>query len=290
MKKILVTGANSYIGTSFDNHMKTFLGEYSVDIMDMIDGTWREKSFAGYDAVFHVVGIAHSDNGNVSKEEEKKYYEINTDLAIETAKKAKDDGVKQFVYMSSIIVYGDSNPIGKPKVITADTPVSPANYYGDSKVQAEKGILELADEGFKAAIVRSPMVYGKNSKGNYPTLAKMALKLPLFPYVKNQRSMIYVGNLCEFIRLLITNEDSGIFCPQNSVYTNTSEMVKQIALCHGKKRPMIKGFGWFLRILSHMTPIINKAFGNLSYDMELSEYKDNYRIVTFEESIKLTEG
>ena len=104
------------------------------------------------------------------------------------------------------------------------------------------GILELADEGFKAAIVRSPMVYGKNSKGNYPTLAKMALKLPLFPYVKNQRSMIYIGNLCEFIRLLITNEDSGIFCPQNSVYTNTSEMVKQIALCHCSSPLRLKSF------------------------------------------------
>lgn len=289
MKKILITGANSYIGVSFENYLKQLDGEYTVDTVDMIDGTWREKSFAGYDAVFHVAGIAHSDNGKISEEKEKLYYAVNTDLTVETAKKAKADGVKQFIFMSSAIVYGESASIGKEKLITKDTPVSPANCYGDSKVQAENGILPLNGDGFKVVVLRPPMIYGKGSKGNYPTLVKMALKMPLFPYVKNQRSMLYIGNLCEFIRLMIDNEEQGIFWPQNGEYSNTSELVKMIAAAHGKKRPLVKGFGWALKLASHMIGLINKAFGNLCYDMSISEYKENYRVATLEESIRLTE-
>ena len=285
MKKILITGANSYIGTSFESYIKQFADEYTVDTVDMIDGTWREKSFAEYDTVFHVAGIAHSDNGKISEEKEKLYYAVNTDLTEETAQKAKADGVNQFIFMSSAIVYGESAPIGKDKLITKDTPVSPANCYGDSKVQAENGILPLNDESFKVVVLRPPMIYGKGSKGNYPTLAKMALKMPIFPYVKNQRSMLYIGNLCEFIRLMIVNEEQGIFWPQNAEYSNTSELVKIIAAAHGKKRPLIKGFGWSLKLMSHATGLINKAFGNLCYDMSMSEYKEKYQVFSLEESI-----
>ena len=289
MKKILITGANSYIGVSFENYMKQWADKYSVDTVDMIDGTWREKDFGGYDAVFHVAGIAHSDNGKISAEKEKLYYAVNTDLTVETAKKAKADGVKQFIFMSSAIVYGESAPIGKTKNITKDTPTSPANCYGDSKVQAENGILPLNDETFKVVVLRPPMIYGKGSKGNYPTLAKMALKMPVFPYVKNERSMLYIGNLCEFIRLMIVNGEQGIFWPQNGEYSNTAELVKMIAAAHGKKVSLVKDFGWALKVMSPFTGLVNKAFGSLSYDMSLSEYKENYRVATLEESIKMTE-
>ena len=288
MRKILITGAGSYIGTSFENYIKQFDG-YSVDTVDMIDGSWREKDFSGYDAVFHVAGLAHSDVGNVTDEVKAKYYAVNTDLTIETAKKAKADGVKQFIYMSSAIVYGDSAGIGKDKHITKDTPTNPANFYGDSKVQAELGIMPLSDENFKVVILRPPMIYGPNSKGNYPILSKFARKLPAFPYVENKRSMLYVENLCEFVRLMVENEEQGIFWPQNREYSNTSEMVKMIAEAHGKKILIIKGFGWALKIMSKVTGLVNKAFGNMSYDMEMSEYKEEYRKFNLLESIKETE-
>ena len=289
MKRILITGSGSYIGTTFESYIKQF-DSYSVDTVDMIDGSWREKDFSGYDAVFHVAGLAHSDVGNVADEVKAKYYAVNTNLTIETATKAKADGVKQFIFMSSAIVYGDSAGIGKDKLITKDTPVNPANFYGDSKVQAEKGILPLSDENFKVVILRPPMIYGPNSKGNYPILSKFAKKLPLFPYVKNQRSMLYVENLCEFVRLMVENDESGIFWPQNREYSNTSEMVKLIAESYGKKIVLVKGFGWALKILSKVTGLVNKAFGNMSYDMSMSEYKEDYRKYSLLESIKETES
>ena len=290
MKKILITGAGSYIGCSFETYLQAhYPAEYTVDTVDMLDGSWRERSFAGYDAVFHVAGIAHSDNGKISAEKAKLYYAVNTDLTVETAQKAKADGVGQFVFMSSAIVYGESAPIGKTKHITRETPTSPANCYGDSKVQAENGILPLQAEGFNVVVLRPPMIYGKGSRGNYPVLAKLARKLPIFPYVKNQRSMLYVENLCEFVRLMIENGERGIFWPQNAEYSNTSEMVRAIAAAHGKKVRLLKGTTPALRLLSPFTGLVNKAFGSLTYDMGMSEYKEAYRTVNFADSIAKTE-
>ena len=290
MKKILITGANSYIGTSFEKYLKQFGNEYSVDTIDMVDGSWREKSFAGYHVVYHVAGIAHSDSGKISKEKAELYYRVNRDLTVATAEKAKEDGVKQFIFMSSAIVYGNSAPIGKQKMITKDTPVSPANSYGDSKVQAENGIRPLQNESFNVVILRPPMIYGKGSKGNYPILAKFAKKLPLFPYVKNERSMLYIENLCEFVRLMIDNEESGTFFPQNAEYANTSEMVKMIAAAHGKKIHFVKGFGWVLKFLGLFTGLVNKAFGSLTYDKDMSEYCEIYQLIDSQESIFRTEN
>lgn len=288
MKKVLITGANSYIGTSFENYVMQ-CHDYQIDTVDMIDNTWRDKSFSEYNSVFHVAGIAHSDTGRVSEERKQFYYQINTDLTIETAKKAKADGVGQFIFMSSSIVYGDSAPIGKPKRITRDTPVAPANFYGDSKVQAENGLLKLADESFHVVILRPPMIYGKGSKGNYPQLSKFAQKLPFFPNIENERSMLYIGNLTEFVKLMIDNNESGFFYPQNAEYVVTSEMVNAIAQAHGKKIRLVKGTTVPLKAMSHVTGLVNKAFGNLSYDMSMSEYKENYRKFSFEESIRQTE-
>lgn len=290
MKKILITGANSYIGMSFEKYIKdNYANQYTVDTVDMIDGSWREKDFSSYDAVYHVAGIAHSDNGSISAEKEKLYRSVNTDLTVETAKKAKAEGVKQFIFMSSAIVYGDSAPIGKKKVITASTPVNPANCYGNSKVQAENGIRPLQDDKFKVVILRPPMIYGKGSKGNYPVLSKLAKKLPVFPKVANTRSMLYIENLCEFVRLMVENEESGTFWPQNAEYSNTSELVKMIAREHRKNVKVIPGFMWLLKILSKVTGLVNKAFGSLSYEMGISEYKEEYRKVDLKESIRRTE-
>lgn len=290
MKKILITGANSYIGTSFEKYIgMNYPQGYLVDTVDMIGDGWKRKDFGEYDCIFHVAGIAHSDSGKISQEKERLYYAVNTDLTVETAKKAKADGAKQFIFMSSAIVYGNSAPIGKKKIITRDTPVSPANCYGDSKVQAENGLRPLNEETFRVVILRPPMIYGKGSKGNYPTLSKYAQKLPFFPDVKNERSMLYIENLCEFVRLMVENEENGTFWPQNAEYSNTSEMVKMIAEAHGKRIRLVKGFGWLLKILGHISGKVNKAFGNLTYEADLSVYRNRYACVTLAESIRYTE-
>lgn len=295
MKKILITGANSYIGVSFENYAdEHYASELSIDTVDMIGGSWRQTDFSLYDIVYHVAGIAHADVGNVSEEVKKKYYAINTDLAIETCKKAKEEGVKQFVFMSSAIVYGDSAPYGKSKRISKNTEPSPANFYGDSKWQADKGVRELADDTFTVTVLRPPMIYGKGSKGNYPTLAKMAKKLPIFPDVQNERSMLYIENLCEFLSQVMVRGEGGIFWPQNAEYTRTSDMVRMIGDVSGHKVRVNKGWNWVVELATAIPGktrgLANKAFGNLSYDQSMSKYDFDYQIVGLRESIERTEG
>ena len=289
MKTVLVTGVNSYIGNAFIEYMKQFPADYSVEGISVRNNAWKTIDFSKYDCIFDVAGIAHADTGHVTEDIKQRYYKVNTDLTIALAKKAKESGVKQFIFVSSAIVYGNSAPIGQTKIITKDTVPAPADFYGDSKWQAEKGIIPLEDERFRIVILRPPMIYGKNSKGNYPTLSKLAQKLPVFPRIENCRSMLYIGNLVEFVRLMIQNDESGLFFPQNSEYSNTSDLVRSIAESHGRKIILVDGTAWAVKLLSHATGLVNKAFGSLAYDMAMSEYKENYRLYSLAESIRLTE-
>ena len=294
-KRVLVTGAGSYIGESFEEWAKEHYSvNFTIDTLDMQTPFWREKDFSLYDVVFHVAGIAHADVGKATEEEKKRYYDVNTDLAIETAEKAKREGVKQFIFMSSMIIYGESAPCGKKKVVDEYTLPAPANFYGDSKWQADKGVRALADERFHVAVLRPPMIYGRGSKGNYSVLAKLAKKLPVFPDVENQRSMLYIGNLCEFLCKLMLSGEGGIYFPQNEEYTKTSEMVKEIAEAAGKKIWITKLMNLTVVIGSHMpekvSGLVNKAFGNSVYSQKLSRYTGlDYQNVSLKDSIK-TEG
>ncbi|MCQ2521645.1 MAG: NAD-dependent epimerase/dehydratase family protein [Lachnospiraceae bacterium] len=299
-KRVLITGAGSYIGESFREYAAVHYGSLKIDTMDMKDGAWREKDFSNYDIVFHVAGIAHADVGKVDDDVKEKYYAVNTDLAVEACKKAKAEGVKEFIFMSSMIVYGDSAPYGKEKIIDENTVPKAANFYGDSKLQADVAVRELAEESFQVIVLRPPMIYGKGSKGNYPTLAKFARKLPLFPNVENQRSMLHIDNLCEFLcKIMLVDkmqENAVVLIPQNAQWTKTSQMVKEIAEVRGKK---IRIKGGILKLgvkLGGKMPgkigrLVNKAFGNYAYDHKISVYPNiNYQIVSLTESIKRTEG
>ena len=258
MKKILITGANSYIGTSFERYIKeNYSNDYVVDTVDMIDGSWRTKSFSEYDTIFHVAGIAHQKE---TSQNAKLYYKINRDLAIETATKAKNDGVKQFLFLSSMSVYGID--MG---VITADTVPAPKSNYGKSKLQAEWGIENLSDNNFKVCILRPPMVYGNGCRGNYQTMVKLVKKFPVFPKIKNERSMIYIDNLSSFVKLCIDRELCGRFYPQNKEYVQTIDMAKSIAVKLNKKLhfSVLLGCGVFL--LRPFFSIAKKGFGTLIY-------------------------
>lgn len=269
MKRILITGAKSYIGTSVEKYLAQWPEKYHVDTIDMIDDSWREHSFTDYDSVFHVAGIAHQDSGKIKEERKKQYYKINTDLTIETAKKAKTDGVKQFIFMSSIIVYGASGKIGEKKVITLETKPAPEGTYGDSKLQAELGIQPLHDEQFSVCILRPPIIYGPGSKGNYPVLERAALKLPFFPDIENERSMLHIDELCTTVKSLFDQNAAGIFFPQNPDYVCISKLVREIARKNGKNIRLTKIFNPLLKLLSGKLGVVDKVFGNLVYDKNL---------------------
>lgn len=299
-KKVLITGAGSYIGEAFQTYVTEHYPALKVDAVDMIDGSWREKNFSSYDIIYHVAGIAHADVGNVDEATKAKYYAVNTDLAVEVCEKAKAEGVKNFVFMSSMIVYGDSAPYGKSKVVDEHTVPFAANFYGDSKLQADAAVRELADDSFHVFVLRPPMIYGKGSKGNYPTLAKFAKKLPVFPNVDNERSMLHIDNLCEFLCQIMmvkeVKENAIVLIPQNGEWTKTSEMVKEIGEVTGKKVRLIGGIMKPAVLLGGKVPgkiggLVNKAFGNSTYAHEMSIYEGIvYQTTSLKESIQKTEG
>lgn len=273
MKRVLITGKNSYIGTSVESWLSS---EYIIDTVDMMDICWKKKDFSQYDVVFHVAGIAHIKE---TKKNRSLYFEVNRDLAYDTAMKAKKEGVKQFVFLSSMSVYGIIKG-----VIDRNTLVNPNSAYGESKYEAEKLLKQLEDESFVVAIIRPPMVYGKGCKGNYSKLAALALKTPIFPNINNKRSMIYIDNLSEFVKQLIDNSSGGVFLPQNADYVNTSEMVKLIAEAHGKRVKMTKCLNPLLRFLN--ISIVNKVFGDLVYEKSISW---NIDFISFKDSITRSE-
>lgn len=279
MKNILITGTNSYIGTSFENWLEREPSKYKVETLNMRDRSWKTEDFSRFDVVFHVAGIAHIKETMANQN---LYYEVNRDLAYETARKAKQDGVLQFIFLSSMSVYGLENGL-----IDEQTKLKPNTAYGKSKIEAEELIKALEDEAFRIAILRPPMVYGKGCKGNYPRLVKLALKTPLFPHIENSRSMIYIDNLSEFTKKIIDNQSSGLFFPQNTEYVNTSEMVRLIGNEHSKKIVLTKLFNPFIKLLNVST--LNKVFGDLVYEKSMSSYQNSYNVVSLEESIRKTE-
>lgn len=280
MKHILITGANSYIGTSFEKWLEASEGDYQVDTLDMIDPKWRQFDFSPYDAIFHVAAIVHKNEKNMDPT---LYDKVNRDLPIELAGLAKAAGVKQFVFLSSMSVYGN-----KEEVITKETKENPSTYYGKSKLAAEKGLMQLESADFKVLMMRPPMVYGPKATGNYTRLSKLSRITPIFPNIANQRSMIYIDNLLEFVRKAIDTNLSGLHFPQNKEYVTTSQLVKTIRDVNGKKTLLTAIFNPIIKLLSNVSQF-NKLFGNLVYAKELSTEVFDYQVADFHKSVRKSE-
>ena len=282
MKKILITGAGSYVGESVRRYILSNSSDFQIDAVDTMNDAWKEADFSKYDVVYHVAGIAHV---NADPKMEALYYKVNRDLTVEVARAAKAAGVKQFIFMSSQIVFHESQSL-KTEVLTADTKENPNGFYGDSKLQAEKGLHELECDAFKVCILRPPMIYGPNSKGNFPRLVKLAQKTPLFPAWHNKRSMLYIDNLAEFVKQAILRELSGTFYPQNRELADTVEIIRYFAKANGHKVWITRFLNPFVWLGSFILQPINKMFATYYYDPEMSKVDFDYQLVSFEESLK----
>lgn len=282
MKKILITGAGSFVGESVRKYILETSSDFEIDAVDTMDDHWKEADFTRYDVVYHVAGIAHVDP---KPEMAPLYYKVNRDLTIEIARHAKSQGVKQFVFMSSRIVYHASKSL-KGNVTRPETQPAPNDFYGDSKLQAENGLHELECESFKICILRPPMIYGPGNKGNLPRLGWLATKLPVFPAWHNKRSMLHVNNLAEFVKQIILREMSGTFFPQNAELADTVEIVRHFAKEHNHKIWISRIFNPFVWLGSLFLPAIPKMFADSYYVPEMSQYEFDYQVVGFEESLK----
>ena len=282
MIKILITGAGSYVGESVRSYILSTSSDFEIDAVDTMNDAWKKADFSKYDVVYHVAGIAHV---NADPKMEPLYYKVNRDLTIDVARAAKTAGVKQFIFMSSQIVFHESQSL-KTEVLTAFTKENPNGFYGDSKLQAEKGLHELECETFKVCILRPPMIYGPNSKGNFPRLVKLAQKTPLFPAWHNQRSMLYIDNLAEFVKQAILRGLGGTFYPQNRELADTVEIIRFFAKANGHKIWITRFLNPFVWLGSFVLQPINKMFATYYYSSEMSKADFDYQLVSFNESLK----
>lgn len=283
MKKVLITGAGSYVGESVRRYILSTSSDFQIDAVDTMGDNWKNADYSRYDVVYHVAGIAHV---NADPKMEALYYKVNRDLTIEVARIAKAAGVKQFIFMSSQIVFHESQSL-KTEVLTSETKENPNGFYGDSKLQAELGIKPLEDENFKVCILRPCMIYGPNAKGNFPRLAKLACKTPIFPCWHNKRSMLYIDNLAEFVKQAVLRELSGTYYPQNRELADTVEIIRFFAKAAGHKVWITRLLNPFVWLGSFVLQPINKMFATYYYDPEMSKMDFDYQLVSFEESLKL---
>lgn len=280
MMKVLIYGKNSYIGS----HIMFWLQEkhgHEVINVDAKEITPEQIDYSDVNVVIDVAGIAHI---KITPEMEDLFYSVNRDLAIRLCEASKKNGVKQFIYFSSMNVYGDT-----ANNITSIKQEAPDNFYGDSKLQADKAIHKMSDESFKVVSVRPPVVYGNGCKGNFSLLLKIAKYTPIFPKKKNIKSMIYIDHLCEFIAQVIKDNANGIFHPQNVEYTSTVETICAIRKEMGKSTMLIGGFSWLIKFASKFSRKIKMAFADDYCNLELSKYNDNqYCLYDFQETINRT--
>lgn len=227
MKRVLIIGVNSFIGKSFMRNSSMF----NVLEYDIQNGAVEEIDFSGVDVVFHVAAIVHQYK-SISDE---MYCFVNRDLAFNVAKAAKAAGVKQFVFMSTVKVYGENTEIDKPW--TEQSECHPVDAYGKSKLAAEHLLNTLQDDHFIISIIRAPLVYGSGAKANVKRVRYLVEKCPIIPLggIKNKRAMVYVRNLVALIQCVIEKSQGGLFLANDGSTLSTTDFVKYLVAFSGRK-------------------------------------------------------
>lgn len=286
MPELLITGGHSFIGGAVQARLRTASPEIHFTTLSLRDDGWKTADLSAYDAILHCAGIAHVDPSPSLNEQ---YDAVNHRLTVEFAVKARAEGVRHFVFLSSMIVFGEAAPAGMRRVIAPDTPTAPINAYGKSKLDAENALRTLERDDFAVTILRPPMVYGPGCKGNYNTLVRLARRLPVFPEFENHRSMLYVENLAELIRLVLLRRASGTFHPRDAAPRSVSEIVREICAAHGKTMRFSRALAPVVR-LAGQRGLVRRAFGDMVYDSSMTDFPEDYRLFDFSEAIRRTEA
>lgn len=255
-QNVLIIGAHSYIGKALGKYLQD---DMNVTMVSASDGEWKTIDLSQYTTIIHLSAIVHKREKKNMKE---LFQKVNCELPVQIARKAKEAGVRQFIFISTASVYGS-----KINKITVNTVPDPDTLYGRSKLDAEKYLKQLEElEYFKVSIIRPPLVYGDGCKGNYAKLQKVARYLVFFPKIHNKRSMISINKLCEVIENNISNYDQEIILPQDDKYYDTSLLIKDIRKKMGKKTILIPGFTWILRLFMKQNRLLRKIFGDWYYE------------------------
>ena len=279
MKKILLTGSNGFIGNYFQDN---YTDKYNIKTFSFRNDDFESLHVDDIDVVIHLSALVHQI-GELSKE---KYEEINVTQTVNLAKKAKASGVNHFIFMSTVKVYGEESDIAYKN----NSICKPQDDYGKSKLKAEQGLKNLQNDNFKISIIRTPIVYGYGVKGNMKKIVNLVKNTSILPLgkIKNRRSMVYVGNLCNIIDILIVKERRGLFLASDDEVVSTTFLIEQISKTLNKSIYLIK-VPFFTNILKLVKPTFYKRlYGNLEIDnRETKKNLDFKNPYTTKEGIEL---
>lgn len=258
MKRILITGEHGWIATSLRDDLNGFPERYAAETVSLRNVDPETLDFKGFDAIVHTAAIVHQKETN---ETEALYFRVNCDLSEALAKAAKRDGVRQFVFFSTMSIYGMETG-----TVTKDTVPKPATQYGRSKLMAERRIAALSDETFVVSILRPPVVFGPGAKGNPEKLKRLAKSLPFCPDFENRRSMVSIETLCDAVRRILDMPRAGIFFPQEPEPVATCTLIERAMREQGRTPKRSKLLNPAIGILRACTHVGKKAFGDLVYE------------------------
>ena len=271
MKKLLLTGARGFIGHYFQ---KEYAHKYAIQTFSFLNDDVEILHVKDVEIVIHLSALVHQMNGA----SDKAYEKVNVDQTLQLAHKAKESGVKQFIFMSTVKVYGEENDVA----YTEMSPCHPEDAYGRSKLKAEQELQQLADEDFVVSIIRTPIVYGSGVKANMHNLMKLIDAFPLLPFadIHNKRSLVYIGNLCALLDALIEQQKKGIFIAGDDAPLSTTELIQELAKAKKKKLFLIQ-LPLFAMLLKWIKPSFYKRlFESLtvdnSYTKEVLRFKNPY--------------
>jgi UDP-glucose 4-epimerase len=276
MKKILLTGAKGFIGSYFKEKYKNI---YEIKEFSFLNDNFEELKLDNIDTVVHLSALVHQMGGATREE----YFTINVDNTLKLVQKAQASGVKQFIFMSTVKVYGEESDT----IYTEKSPCNPQDDYGLSKLEAEKKLMELETDSFIVSIVRTPIVYGRGVKANILNLTKLIERVPILPFynIQNRRSMVYIGNLCAIISQIISFEKSAVFLASDDEVLSTSEFIKLIAKSK-KVKVYLVYIPFFETLLKYIKPSFYKRlYGSLEVDNSYSK-----RILDFKNPYSVEEG
>ena len=266
MKSILVTGANGFVGSYFRDK---YADKYNMQTFSFLQDDFESLDVEGVDVVVHLSALVHQ-MGSADKQE---YERVNVAQTLDLARKAKESGVKHFVFMSTVKVYGEETNVAYSET----TECKPEDEYAKSKLKAERELLKLESDDFKVSIIRTPIVYGYGVKANIKNLIGLVQKVPVLPFggIQNRRSMVYVGNLCHMMDVIIQKEANGLFLASDDRAVSTTELIELIAKALDKKIYLIK-MPFFESLLKLIKPSFYKRlYGSLEVDNTFTREKLN---------------
>src|SRR5574344_959985 len=279
MKKLLISGSNGFVGSYF---IKKYKDKYDIKTFSFLKDDINSLDYSDIDVVFHLSALVHQMDGASCEE----YERVNVTQTLQLSKKVKENGVKKFVFMSTVKVYGEETD----SKYSENSICKPEDEYGKSKLKAELELQKLEDKDFKVSIIRTPIVYGYGVKANIKSLINLVNKVPLLPFgkIENKRSMVYIGNLCHLVDEVITQEKSGIFLASDDQPLSTSRLIELVAKKLDKKVYLVK-IPFFESLLKILKPSFHKRlYGRLEVDNSITKEKLNLKNpYSVEDGIKL---